>query len=437
MNKLISTFKFVALLAFVSLSSQHTFAQSQDDTLMYNYLDCKAKVLAYSKDIMKSNEQKIAMEQAVKYAYTNNLPRIDLSGSFQYRINKYDLDFGDMALKMPAENYSLGLNLSQVIYNGGAVKNNLKAARIQDSIAASSVDLTTQNIAYAAEVNYWNAVAQRALYLAMGQYQDIVKSLVEILHIRYNDGMIAKTDYLQALSRLKEAELTKSDAYKSYIISLQNLNVMMGLDPMTPIVLKDSIAFKLPDLDYIQTDIALNNRPDYKISQLQVDYQQRQLRIIQSQFNPQLSIGLQETWGTQALNFNGSTMFNTMAYASLKIPVFAWGARYKRSNSQKAMIKSAQLDREQVYDNITKEIANSWTNYQENTKQIGIAKESTVISQESMELNTFSYQEGKLTILDVLTSQLTWIQSKTKYISTLLMQKTSRAEYLKAIGTIE
>ena len=324
-----------------------------------------------------------------------------------------------------------------MLFRSGSVKNNLKAARIQDSIATSSVDLTVQNIAYAAEVNYWNAVAQRALYLAMGQYEDIVKSLVEILLIRYNDGMIAKTDYLQTLTRLKEAELTKSEAYKSYIISLQNLNIMMGLDPMTPIVLSDSIAFKLPDLQYMNAEEALMNRPDYRISELQVDYQQRQLRIIQSQFNPQLSIGLQETWGTQALNFNGSTMFNTVAYASLKIPVFSWGARYKRSNSQKAMIQSAILSREQTYDDITKQIANSWTNYQENTRQIGIAKESTVISEESMELNTFSYQEGKLTILDVLTSQLTWIQSKTKYISTLLMQKTSRAEYLKAIGEIE
>ena len=173
------------------------------------------------------------------------------------------------------------------------------------------------------------------------------------------------------------------------------------------------------------------------MSELQVNYQKRQLRIIQSQFNPQLSVGLQETWGTQTLNFTGSTMFNTVAYASLKIPVFAWGSRYKKSGQQKAVIKSAVLSLEQTYDDITKEIANSWTNYQENTKQIGIAKESTIISEESMELNTFSYQEGKLTILDVLTSQLTWIQSKSKYISTLLSQKTSRAEYLKAIGEID
>ncbi len=437
MNRLFLTLKFVALFAFVSVSSQQIFAQAQSDSLMYNFQTCKDKVLSYSKDIMKSNEQKIAMEEAVKYVFTNKLPRIDLSGSFQYRINKYDLDFGGMALNMPRDNYNLGLSLSQIIYNGGSIKNNYQAAKIQDSIAANSVDLTIQNIAYAADVNYWNAVAQRALYLAMGQYEEIVNSLVEILHVRYNDGMIAKTDYLQALSRLKEAELTKSDAYKSYIISLQNLNVMMGLDPMTPIVLADSIAYKLPDLEYVQTEIALMRRPDYRISQLQVDYQKKQLRIIQSDFNPQLSIGLQETWGTQALNFNGSTMFNTVAYASLKVPIFAWGSRYKRSNSQKAMIQSAILDREQSYDNITKEIANSWTNYQENTKQIGIAKEATIISEESMELNTFSYQEGRLTILDVLTSQLTWIQSKTKYISTLLTEKTSRAQYLKAVGEIK
>ena len=210
MSKFSLNIKFITLLVMIVANSGFLGAQTQPqnipDSLQFNYQKCKEKVLAYNKDIQKSNEQKIAMEDAVKYAYTNNLPRIDFSGSYQYRINKYDLDFAGMAMKMPADNYSLGLSLSQVIYNGGNVSNTLKAARIQDSIAASTVDLTVQNIAYAAEVNYWNAVAQRALYLAMGQYEDIVKSLVEILLIRYNDGMIAKTDYLQTLSRLKEAE---------------------------------------------------------------------------------------------------------------------------------------------------------------------------------------------------------------------------------------
>ncbi|MEG2849091.1 MAG: TolC family protein, partial [Bacteroidales bacterium] len=321
--------------------------------------------------------------------------------------------------------------------NGGAVQNSYKAARIQDSIAGKAEELTLQNITYAAEINYWSTVAQKELYKAMCQYVDIVSSLADILNIRYEDGLIAKTDYLQTIARLKDAQMSKSDAYKSYQLALQNLNVMMGINPLSATNPMDSIALKLPNLQYLGMDEALLQRPDYKISKMQIDYQQKQLRIIQSQFNPQLSIGLQQTWGTQMLNFDGSTMFNSTAFASLKIPLFAWGARYKRVNSQKAMINSAELDRQMMLDNISKELSSAWTEYQENTKQIKLAWDATIISQENLDINTFSYNEGKLTILDVLSAQLTWIQSHTKYISTLLMQKVSRSAYLKAIGDIK
>lgn len=407
------------------------------DTTYVNHQVYKQRVLSYSREIMQSTEQKRAMEEAVKFARTNFLPRVDLSGSAQYRINNYELDFGGASFAMPGESYSVGASLSQIIYNGGAVKNNYRAAKIQDSIAGNAELLTLQNIAYAAEVNYWSAVAKKELYTAMCQYVDIISSLEQVLKTRYNDGMIAKTDYLQTVSRLKDAQISKSDAYKSYQLALQNLNVMMGEDPMSPTNPVDSIMLQLPRLEYIGMERALRMRPDYRIAELQVDYQQKQLRLVQSQFNPQLSVGLQETWGTQMLNFDGSTMFNSTAFASLKVPIFAWGARYKRVNSQKAMINSAELDRQISLDNISKELASSWTEYLENTRQISLAWDATVISKESMEINTFSYQEGRLTILDVLSSQLVWIQAQTKYISTLLMQKVSRSAYLKAVGEMK
>lgn len=407
------------------------------DTSFVNYEVYKQRVLNYSREIMQSSEKKTAMEEAVKFAKTNFLPRIDFTGSAQYRINNYDLNLGGADFSMPGESYSVGASLSQIIYNGGAVRNNYKAAKIQDSIAGNAEVLTLQNIAYAAEVNYWSTVAKKELYKAMCQYVDIISSLEQVLKTRYNDGMIAKTDYLQTVSRLKDAQISRSDAYKSYQLALQNLNVMMGENPMSPTNPMDSIMFQLPRLEYLGMERALLKRPDYKIAQLQVDYQQKQLRLVQSQFNPQLSVGLQETWGTQMLNFDGSTMFNSTAFASLKIPLFAWGARYKRVNSQKAMINSAELDRQITLDNISKELASAWTEYLENTKQITLAWDATVISKESMEINTFSYQEGRLTILDVLSSQLVWIQAQTKYISTLLMQKVSRSAYLKAVGEIK
>lgn len=127
-------------------------------------------------------------------------------------------------------------------------------------------------------------------------------------------------------------------------------------------------------------------------------------------------------------------MFNSIVYASVQIPIFHWGARFKAVNAQKAMLKSKEYELQATKDQIGQEVSAAWTNLVENTKQIDIAQANCKIAEESLELNTFSYNEGKLPILDVLSAQLSWIQSYTNLIQSWYQQKISLADYNKAVG---
>ena len=337
--------------------------------------DYKQKVLEYSRQIKQSAEERIAMQHAIKAAKTAFFPAVDFSGSYQYRINKYDLDFGPgMAVEMDHNTYSLGATVSQPIYAGGQIYNNYKAAQIQGQIASEAEDLTTDNIVYAADLNYWSAAARKGMYDVMCQYVDIVQELANVLTTRFNDGQISKTDLLQVQSRLKEAELNKSAAYKDYQIALQNLNVLMGVPPMTPVEIADAITTVQPLPMHIGEEAALQNRPDFTISRLNVEYQKRQINLSKAKYNPTLAIGFQGTWGTPMLNVKGSDQLWTPAvFASLKIPLFRWGARFKEVNSQKAILRSKEYVMDYTRDQISQEVANSWTSLTENTKQIDVA----------------------------------------------------------------
>ena len=121
-------------------------------------------------------------------------------------------------------------------------------------------------------------------------------------------------------------------------------------------------------------------------------------------------------------------------FASLKIPLFRWGARFKEVNSQKAILRSKEYVLDYTRAQISQEVANSWTSLTENTKQIDVAEEACKIAEENLDLNTFSYKEGKLPILDVLSAQLSWIQSYSSLIQTWYQQKASLAQYNKAVG---
>lgn len=397
----------------------------------------KERVLQYSRLMKQSTEERMAMQHAIKAAKTAFFPAVDFSGSYQYRINKYEMGLADgqPGIEMDHNTYSLGATVSQPIYAGGQIYNNYKAAQIQGEIAVQAEELTTDNVIYAADLNYWSTAARKSMYDVMCQYVDIVQQLADVLTIRFNDGQISKTDLLQVQSRLKEAELNRSNAYKEYQISLQNLNVLMGVAPMDSVEVKDSITmYQILPL-YVGEDVALQNRPDYSISRLNIEYQKRQINLSKAKYNPSLAIGFQGTWGTPMLNVKGSdNLWTPAVYASLKIPLFHWGARFKEVNSQKALLRSKEYASENTRDQISQEVANAWTNLTENTKQIAVAEESCKIAEENLDLNTFSYNEGKLPILDVLSAQLSWIQSYSSLIQTWYQQKASLAQYNKAIG---
>lgn len=412
------------LTAALSLSSQEILTVTH----------YKRQVLEYSQQIKQSGEQRKSLVEAVKAAKTGFFPQIDFSGSYQYRINDYNLELGGTSIPMDPHTYSLEAGVAQNVYDGGAIYNRYKATQVQRAIAEQNELLTTDNVIRSADVMYWSAAAQKKMYEVMNQYVEIITTQRDLLAERFNDGLISKTDLLQIEARLKDAELQRISAYKSYQVALQNLNIMMGNEPATPVVIADSISMYQVLPLRIATDQALFNRPDYRIANLNIDYQQRQVNLVKSKYNPKLAVGFKETWGTQMLNVDGATMWNSLLYASVSIPIFHWGARFKEVNSQKALLRSQEFARQIAADQISQEVSNAWTNLTENTKQIRIAESSVQIAEENLELNTFSYNEGKLPILDVLSAQLTWIQAYSNLVQSWLQQKVSLADYYKAVG---
>ena len=97
-------------------------------------------------------------------------------------------------------------------------------------------------------------------------------------------------------------------------------------------------------------------------------------------------------------------------------------------------MRSSEYEKLQLIDNITQEIMTAWTNIVESASQIDIARANLEVARENLSLNTFSYNEGLLTILDVISAQLSWLQAYTNTITANFNQKVAIAAYHKAIA---
>ena len=389
----------------------------------------RQKVLEYNQDIQKSQQAVNGALYSLKGIKTGFFPKLDITGNYSYQLEKVEFLPGT---DLKHDNYGVEAGLVQNVYSGSAVRKQYDVAKLQHAIAQLSVEHTVDNMIYAADVSYWSVAANRNLYELSEQFVQIVRELYEIVNKRFEEGAISKTDVLMVQNRLKEAELQLNTNSTNYKTALQSLNIMMGVEPDAAVVLTDSIQKVLWVPKQEGLNKALERRADYQSAIMGIEMAKLQTDMARSKYLPQLAVGIKEKYGTTLLNVDGKAQWATTAYAQINIPVFHWGEMRQNVRLSRTQEWTKELERSQLKDQVSKELNNAWVNVIEISKKLEIVYSSLDIAKDNLTLNTFSYNEGKLPIIDVLSAQVSWLQAYTNVVSVNYQYKV--AEYAKALG---
>ena len=391
----------------------------------------RQKVLEYNQDIQKSQQAVNGALYSLKGIRTGFFPKLDITGNYSYQLEKVEFLPGT---DLKHDNYGVEAGLVQNVYSGSAVRKQYDVAKLQHAIAQLSVEHTVDNMIYAADVSYWSVAANRNLYELSEQFVQIVRELYEIVNKRFEEGAISKTDVLMVQNRLKEAELQLNTNSTNYKTALQSLNIMMGVEPDAAVVLTDSIQKVLWVPKQEGLNKALERRADYQSAIMGIEMAKLQTDMARSKYLPQLAVGIKEKYGTTLLNVDGKAQWATTAYAQINIPVFHWGEMQQNVRLSRTQEWTKELERSQLKDQVSKELNNAWVNVIEISKKLEIVYSSLDIAKDNLTLNTFSYNEGKLPIIDVLSAQVSWLQAYTNVVSVNYQYKVALAEYAKALG---
>ena len=391
----------------------------------------RQKVLEYNQDIQKSQQAVNGALYSLKGIRTGFFPKLDITGNYSSQLEKVEFLPGT---DLKHDNYGVEAGLVQNVYSGSAVRKQYDVAKLQHAIAQLSVEHTVDNMIYAADVSYWSVAANRNLYELSEQFVQIVRELYEIVNKRFEEGAISKTDVLMVQNRLKEAELQLNTNSTNYKTALQSLNIMMGVEPDAAVVLTDSIQKVLWVPKQEGLNKALERRADYQSAIMGIEMAKLQTDMARSKYLPQLAVGIKEKYGTTLLNVDGKAQWATTAYAQINIPVFHWGEMRQNVRLSRTQEWTKELERSQLKDQVSKELNNAWVNVIEISKKLEIVYSSLDIAKDNLTLNTFSYNEGKLPIIDVLSAQVSWLQAYTNVVSVNYQYKVALAEYAKALG---
>lgn len=393
----------------------------------------RAKVEAYSQVLKQQKLRTLASTEERKIAHTGFLPRIDLNADGT--LNLSDLDAWNEPLgEYRNHTYQGVFVVSQPLYTGGALNAQQKIAQADERLSQLNEELTLDQIHYQSDAVYWNASASQAMLLAADKYQNIVRQQHDIIQDRFEDGMISRTDLLMISTRLKEAELQYIKARQNHKLALQRLNILMGIDPNTPVDSLYTIDKAPAPIQILSLDNVLQRRADYESTDINIIRSEAQRKAALSQFNPHLDMYFSGGWATATPNLGYDVSFNPIIGINLNIPIFRWGARAKTNRQQKAYIGIQKLQQSYITDTINEELSAALTNLTESESQVKTAKENMNLANENLDLVTFSYNEGKANMVDVLSAQLSWTQAHTNLINAYLSEKMAVAEYRRVIS---
>ncbi len=268
-------------------------SEAQEDS--FYQLQYREKVLHYNQDIKAADYQVSMRTEMTQSARANFLPKLSADADFKYTGNPLQLTrtVGDIPISFEGRNIHYGgsLTLAQPIYMGGSLQAAYRKALQEKSLAEQERRHILNNIAYDADVHYWNAVAGREMVGVAAEYKKAVSRLVTVVKHRVEVEYIDKNDLLMAEVKLNEADyqwlqaINQAEVTNLALYSFAGLETNEDLSTDSIVVALKQGVTEIPDVM-----AALEQRPEMQIARSHVGIQESTGKIANAQYLPKISV---------------------------------------------------------------------------------------------------------------------------------------------------
>lgn len=325
--------------------------------------------------------------------------------------------------------FTLQPRVEQILYGGGGIRSAYRRAVTQKQMAEQDELMAFLEERYAADKAYYTLSAMQLYRAATEEYTSIIRSLCRIVEERFREGYVAKSDLLQVQTRLSEAEYSLLEMANDYEVALHRFNNLRGVIDSSDVVLKNSIIDSLALPVRMCVRDIFERRPDMRAAMLAIGSAEQGVNVVRSQYNPRLTAGVSGSWQTYSPNSSGKTYLDGALVVGLNVPIFHWGERRSAVAVAKADVARAENGVEQLMRDVAQQEADGWSAMMSSYSQIQSSLQNLQLAGENLTISTYSYQEGRATVLDVLQAQISWLQLYTNAITARFNYALSVADY--------
>ncbi len=460
---------------------------------------CRALALANNKELRISQEKVNAAHYEKKAAFTNYLPKIDLTGGYMRTQKEISLlsdeqkqsisNIGTTAgaqlqeqikqlaasdpvlgsLLQPLQGVipglTAGLNgvgqglvdafrtdtrnmtvgaatLTQPLFMGGKIIAYNKITKYAERLAESQHATGMQDLILQTDQVYWQIISLVNKKKLAENFLELVQKLDSDVDKMIKEGVATKADGLSVKVKVNEAEMMLTQVDNGLNLSKMLLCQLCGLPLETDFQLADESMKDLPlPNTYTEANVstALSNREELKSLELASEIYRQKVNVVRADFLPSVALTANYLVTNPSLVNGFENKFRGMWAAGVvvKIPVFHWGEGIYKVKAAKAEANIARYKLEDVKEKVELQVTQNSYKVNESTKKLALAEKNMEKAEENLRYANLGFKEGVIPTSNVLEAQTAWFSAQSGKIDAQIDVKMSELYLNKSMGILK
>ena len=333
---------------------------------------------------------------------------------------------------------SAGVDLSYPIFNGGATRNNIRAAETRVEAGRATLRAVEGDVFTQAVAAYMDVMRDRAVVELNANQVKVLDTNLQATSDRFEIGDLTRTDVAQSEARLELARSRLSIAQGNLAASEATYRQVVGrqpgeLAPPPPLP-------PFPPTVEQAVQIALANNPDLVAISRQAIAAGYDVRVARAGRLPTLTTGLSGTYVNELNGASGNapnTGFQTSAGLNARIPIFQGGlpgARTRQAQAIEGQLLEQVVGTERAVVAATR---SAYANYDATRLAIASATVAVKANELALEGAQAERSVGTRTVLDVLNAEQELLNSQVLLVTAKRDAYVAGFQLLNAMGQAE
>lgn len=344
---------------------------------------------------------------------------------------------------MPSESYNAGINARYTIFDGFGRKNKVDAAQSLYQAEEQRFQYTRDDLMYQVSKAYYRLWQAIEMVKVAEKFLDRARLYLEYAQTQFSAGIATRSDILKAQVEVSNARLTLAKVRNEKETAAGSLNVLMGNTAYEKISIEDApkqIPFESTSETEIMnhyadrlTALALQNRPDLKMVEQQIQAQEANLGVARSGYLPTLSMETNYySYGTSVSNMEISS--SSFVGLNLSVPIFSGFKQTSKVERESLTLRRLKQELQQAHDLIGEEVWKAYLTVNEARERIDNTELLYENAEENLRIAEGEYQEGIGSMLDLIDAQTALEDADERRIEALRDYYTALANLRKVTG---